>query len=270
MAEYLIQEQTLIKLADAIRSKTGKTGAFTIDDMTSNILELNSSGTGSEIAEPYVVYTYDDEKHITGVALYNFKIIPSYMFYNKSTSSGSFIHLKTVDFSGSPELEAILDYAFYCCVNLELTSLPDSINYIGASAFYKCSGISLSVIPESIYSIGDSAFGYCTGITHIELRCTHLATATRNVSSNGAVSYVVTGGKRIFANCTNLESVWIRDTCNNISASSTSYSPFMACSALTTIYAEDAYKESGWGEYFAYNTTSASVPVVYGQTTCPW
>ena len=60
MAEYLIQEETLTGIADAIRSKTGETGAISVSDMVSKIEGLQAGGSGGASIETCTVTLLSD------------------------------------------------------------------------------------------------------------------------------------------------------------------------------------------------------------------
>ena len=225
-------------------------------DEAKAVLSCNSGGSGSGImpTEPYVEYTMDVDGNIIGVALFGFIEIPSHMFavymdYDVMPT------LKNVDFSGSPNLTSIGDFAFFNCTNLALTSLPEGLTSIGSDAFSGCTSLALTSLPESLTSISSSAFNGCTGLINMEIEAATLGTGTK-----------------IFNRCTGLQNIWIRNTCDTITATKASNAPFTGCSTTLTIYAEDSTKQSGWGTYFNRTGPSGAttVTVIYNQTTCPW
>ena len=63
MSEYLIQEETLIDIADSIRSKTGTAEQLAVSEFASTIRSIETSGSsgGDPITTEYV-YTYDGDK----------------------------------------------------------------------------------------------------------------------------------------------------------------------------------------------------------------
>ena len=59
MAEYLIQDTTLTAIADAIRSKTGKTDAIPVPDMPTEIASITAeSGGSSGSSEDFCYVTF--------------------------------------------------------------------------------------------------------------------------------------------------------------------------------------------------------------------
>lgn len=54
MADYVIKDTTLSDIANAIRSKTGKTGQIRTDAMKDEIMSISSGGSGEE--DTYILY----------------------------------------------------------------------------------------------------------------------------------------------------------------------------------------------------------------------
>lgn len=286
MAKYSIEEQTLDNIANAILAKTGSSTALTPEQMPTAIAGIQ---TGENIDGPYIEYGLNEDGNIASAKMNGLSEVRSYQFYNIS-------ELETVDFSQSniisigsyafslckklnftslpdsitnikmrafeyceelaltllPNNITDLPYgAFSCCYKLSLTSLPNSITSIGNQAFFECKRINISSLPGSITSLGTRAFYHCTGITRIEI---------------GAKAI----GAQAFEECTGLQEVWIRNTCETITATSITTSPFYGCSRTLKIYAEASEKQSGFGSYFNCVDSGVFVEVVYNQTTCPW
>ena len=66
-----------------------------------------------------------------------------------------------------PKVTSIGKYAFYCCDNLALTSLPSGVTSIGDNAFEGCTNLALTSLPSGVTSIGQHAFRYCDGLTSL-------------------------------------------------------------------------------------------------------
>lgn len=71
MAEYIIQEETLVGIADAIRSKTGESGRVAVADMAEKISEIAVGGGGADAVYKVIVLDYDgsvlvEESHSEG------------------------------------------------------------------------------------------------------------------------------------------------------------------------------------------------------------
>ncbi|MDE6013422.1 MAG: leucine-rich repeat domain-containing protein, partial [Anaeroplasmataceae bacterium] len=77
--------------------------------------------------------------------------------------------LKSVRFVGGTGLESIADETFMNCPKLLMTSVPDSVTYIGQQAFYGDSSFTKFKIPESVTYIGNAAVGGCINLTEIEI-----------------------------------------------------------------------------------------------------
>ena len=114
---------------------------------------------------------------------------------------------------------------FSGCTSLEKISLPMGITSIKNHAFYNCTSLTEISLPRTLKSIDYYAFYNCTGLQSIELP-----------DSVTAISGYA------FRNCTALTSVELPLSWETLQAGSSSYSdrsPFVGCSALTTIALPD-------------------------------
>ena len=135
MADYLVTDNELASVADAIRAKGGTTEQLSFPAGFVSAVESIQSGGGSGAKEPYIEETYD--------------------------ANGNLIDVNLVGYT------AIRKGAFYACTNLALTSLPSGITSIGDSAFNSCANLALTSLPSGIMAIGAYAFGNCTELTSI-------------------------------------------------------------------------------------------------------
>ena len=85
------------------------------------------------------------------------------------------------------------------------------------------------------------------------------------------VSTICTG-TRIVQACTGLQKVWLRSSCETVTAGSGTYAPFTGCVSGLLLFAEPAEKPAGWGSFFNRVTTGGAVEasVTWGQTARPW
>lgn len=152
-------------------------------------------------------------------------------------------------------LTAISDYAFSNCGNITVSALPAGLTSIGTNAFASCKKITVSLLPAGVASVGALAFYGCTSIVNMEIAAEVLGTGTK-----------------IFQNCTGLQNVWIRSSCETITAASAAYSQFYGCAGALAIFAEPGSKPAGWGDYFNRTGTGGgtTAAVVWGQTARPW
>ena len=227
MAKYLIDDSTLISIADVIRDKTGSSQGITPESMATEITNMSSGN----IEGPYIEETYD--------------------------SSGNLIEAKMVGYT------KIRDYMFYECRNLTLTSLPSGITSIGRNAFYDCNNLALTSLPSGITAIGQYAFYNCSklaltslpsGITRIEnytfSDCTKLETMRVHSGINEIKN-------QSFSGCTNLIEVTFEGTPTTINGLA-----FYNCKNLTTInvpWSEGEVANAPWGATNAtinYNYTA--------------
>lgn len=188
------------KPLDAENGSTFKeidTGRVFRYDKENNIwIEWKSTTGGAGATEPYIEETYDADGNLIDVKMYGYTKVRDYLFYN--------------------------------CTHLALTSLPESITSIGASAFVGCSNLTLTSLPEGLTSIGESAFRKCPN-----LALTSLPEGLRVI------------GNRAFQGCTSLTSITFKGTPTTIGSA-----PFNGCTNLTDIkvpWAEGAVSGAPWG-----------------------
>jgi len=119
----------------------------------------------------------------------------------------------------------IAPYAFYSCVTLALTSLPDRITSIGTYAFYNCAGITFASLPDKITSLGAHSFDGCTGITIHELpqKITSIPAYTfqhcKGITSMVIHEGITSIGDNAFAFCENLVSIAFAEGLTSIGVS---------------------------------------------------
>ena len=167
----------LTAIANAIRAKTGGTDSLTLDQMASEIDNIQSGGA----TEPYIEEVYDSNGNLIDVNMHGYTKIRNYAFYSCSR-----LALTSLP-SG---LTSIGSNAFYSCSRLALTSLPSGLTNIGIEAFYDCRSLVLTSLPSGLTNIGYCAFSYCTGLTSITFEGT-----PTSISS------------KAFSNCTNLTTI---------------------------------------------------------------
>lgn len=108
MAKYSIEEQTLDNIANAILAKTGSSTALTPEQMPTAIADIE---IGESVKEPYAEYVFNETGDVISATLCGFEKISKYEFYNRP-------YLSEVDFSRSPNITSIENYAFDGCSNL--------------------------------------------------------------------------------------------------------------------------------------------------------
>ena len=224
----------------------GKDGARSYGEAVINITE-NYAGGGSGGTEPYVEYQLDENGQIITAKLIGFYSIPQKLLYSQP-------EVRSIDLSGSPNLETILDWAFGNSTKLvSIIGMPDSLTSIGSNAFNGCTSLALTSLPANLTSIGDSAFNNCTSLTNLEICAESI-------------------GLRCFSFCTGLRNVWFRNQVKTITAASQTSCPFYGAYSSLNIYAEPSSRPSGWGYYYNRTGTSGShtCPVTYDQTTSPF
>lgn len=145
----------------------------------------------------------------------------------------------------SEGVTSIGQYAFYFCTSLSEVSLPNTLEYLGASAFEGCSALKTVVIPNSVTDINDHAFARCTSLEFVDLpdhldriqlstfyKCEALKMIDipQSVTTIDEYAFLCCYslenldlpdnlrriGGRAFLNCTNLKSLTIPATVNSV------------------------------------------------------
>lgn len=236
MAIYRIEEESLVAIADEVRTLAGSQEEMSVSDMVGNLGEANSevseqSDLIAEIASALEGkaaggggnYEYEDAI-VTGT-------LSSY-FNDRVTTIGSNVfnscaNLTTVSF---PICTSIGPYAFYTCKSLTTISFPIATT-IGSHAFGQCSDLTSANFP-SVSSIGTYAFNSCIQLTtaNFPAATTIGVYAFAQCYSLTTISFpVVTRiGSNAFDTCTQLTTVDF-PACTTIG----SYA-FYSCTRLTT------------------------------------
>lgn len=177
--------------------------------------------------------------------------------------------LKTFD---APELTTISrSYVFADCNTMESIELNKLSSMSGNYNFQNCTYLTnvnfplLTTIPNytftgntalnnvsipSVTTINNNGFYNCRSLNKIQLPAT-----LTNI------------GQAAFRNCAGLQKIWIPKECVTITASSSSasYRPFNYARNLE-IYTDADSKQSGWGTYWNYLTSSMQATVHYSST----
>ena len=253
---YAMTSDEYSKIADAIRTKTGKTGQLLGSEFATAIAEIDSNDPS---------YAWNSEEVVI-----NTGDIPDYAFYNntkikKATIGAGVTSIGKFFCKGCTALETVVFKATNCTCNYNATSsdsnvafngcnalkevvfegvetipahflgsysqrttnptitIPNTVKTIGNYAFIRFNGLKQLTIPDSVTSIGQSAFEGCTGLTSITI-------------PDGVTSI----GQSAFSGCTGLTNITIPDSVTSIGQSA-----FQGCTGLTSITIPDSVTSIG-------------------------
>lgn len=145
MSEMIIQRESLVAMANAIREFTGETKLYSLDEIYEKLC-------------PDFIYKLTKDE-------YQFTSIPEGI---TKIGNGAFSGNTKLSLTSLPDsILTIGESAFSNCPNLALTSLPQNLTSIGPNAFAYCPGLTLTSLPESLTSIDSRAFGYCSGLISV-------------------------------------------------------------------------------------------------------
>ena len=188
----------LTAIGDAIRAKTGKTDALTLDAMVTEIGSISGGGsdafisidsdwnmTGSieEVPDKFLYCNVSSVQSIlnsqiksvnfpnaTSVGVYAFPYcaIPSFTLPALTTAgNNAFNNCSQVTSFDLPALTTAGNYAFSSCSSLTSLDLP-ALTTAGNSAFNSCSSLTSLDLP-ALTTAGNSAFNYCSSLTSLDL-----------------------------------------------------------------------------------------------------
>ena len=174
MAEYFVQRDTLISIADAVRRKTQTTGTIKVSSLADKIKEIkitNEVLNENNEFRGFIDGTITEVDHSTAESLC------MYAFSNCSL-------LTRVNL---PELKDIPSYAFYRCSNLTHITLP-LVTKINENAFAYCTSLNKIDLP-SVTSILTYVFNNCTALNALILRSSTMCTlSSTNSLSNTPIA----------------------------------------------------------------------------------
>ena len=161
-----IETTELVKIANAIRTKTGTTDKISLEDMPAKIAAIESSGDTS-VEDGLVTGT------ITEFSNNRVASVGSYAFaYCSRLTSVSF-----------PAATTIAGCAFLLCSRLTSVSFPAATT-IGGYAFQRCSSLTSVNFPK-VTMISNSAFQSCSSLTTLYLTGSSLCSLTASTAFTG-------------------------------------------------------------------------------------
>ncbi|MBQ6488233.1 MAG: leucine-rich repeat domain-containing protein [Solobacterium sp.] len=211
MAYYKILDTALTAIANAIRSKTGRSAALTPAQMVTEINSLPDEEPDALLSRILQNNrTYDIETSAPGVK--------DYTFYNAKIGRFAALNAARVGiyaFSHSlvsdlyfPVADTLWGYSFEYCT--ELTTLTAAmfpvLQNLSQYVFWYCTGL-VSVVLPAVTTIGQYTFAYDTaletaefeGATTVSYRAFHQDTALARVKLGGTSI-----AAQVFAGCTSL------------------------------------------------------------------
>ena len=249
MAEYIIQDTTLIGIADSIRAKTGKTDSIPVPDMRSQIDSIPLGGDDetmkSLIDRSIVSVTVTDG--VTSIGKYAFDecknlekaVLPQSVTEIKDNAFANCSNLKNVELPNG--ITSFKFQSFANCSSLELTHLPDETKDINGQAFINCKSLKISKLPDKLEILKDFCFANIPNL--------RISTIPKSVKSIG--NYIFNNNENTY--------ITFEGTPNSISSAS-----FSGVSNLTVInvpWSEGEVANAPWG------ATNATINYNYTEVT---
>ena len=165
-------------IANAIRSKTGKTATIKPVDMATEIESIQAGGGENKLPQlvdgSITTVTANDLAGVTKIRSYAFAFskITNITFPDSLTEIGQY----SIYFCSSltsitipANVTSIGGYAFSNCSSLTSITIPANVTSIGGGAFFYCSSLTSINIPDSVTSISSDTFGFCSSLTQITI-----------------------------------------------------------------------------------------------------
>lgn len=257
----------LTAIADAIRGKTGRTDALTLDQMAEAVAGLSSSGDSSMSTLIDGTITEISDDTVKTIQLYKFfqcselqtanfpeaTIVAAYAFQGcgllhtvnipKATMVGVYGFSGTaITVADFPHMVTVNDYAFSSCKRLATINLPEATTVEGY-AFQWCSSLKNVVLPK-VSAVTNYLFANCAALESIDF---------------GAATSIA---KYAFNYCSSLKTLILRNTnqvCSLVNMSMFFDTPFEAGGTGGTVYVPEALIESYkaasyWSSLYNYGT----------------
>lgn len=159
----------------------------------------------------------------------NIQFIAAHAFRNNTSLEHLVIPEGTLYIYGS---------AFQGCVNLKTIEFADSLEKIGKNAFRGCTSLQELQFPSNLRSIGEGAFFGCNSLKDLTISCTYHVELGEEAFANCFnletvfLEFVYTLPSRVFMNCKKLHTVIALDS------STVRHAAFVGCTSLQSAYFE--------------------------------
>lgn len=184
-------------IADAIRSKTGKTETMSLDDMPNEIEAIEGGGGGEEnqlhsTLDGTLTYIDSNVTKVIGYACYGITSLKTVNLPN-ATSIGSYAFrgCSGITEFNAPNATTVSTYAFYGCSNLLEISFQN-ISQVAGTCFYQCTKLKKADFGPKCKTLSGSSLAYCSALDHLILRYTDgvVSIATNTFSGANFTGYV--------------------------------------------------------------------------------
>ena len=212
----------LTAIADAVREKTGSTGAMSLDDIPVAVSSLGAGG-GDTSAEDAVIsgtvveYTNNRVESIGRYIFQNNTALKKVTFNNvKTVKQSAFSGCTYMESVSMPKLETVDYEGFRSCQYLNWTELPSGLKSVGQGGFYFCNKLAVKNFPSTLTSIGSQGFQQCTKMTEANFYSDVTIGAQAFYQCNGLTKLYFKGKPTLdsgthFRGCTQLKTVEFDD-----------------------------------------------------------
>lgn len=168
MAKKLYPEESVQAIADAIRTKTGKSDKMTVGEMSGEIEGIEKGWSVDEIAERSI------SDNISGATTY--------------VKSDSFRGCKKITGISFPNATTLGGYSFSSCVKLTQTDIP-AVSFLGEYCFYNCTSLKMIDCPN-LMNLGSN----CLRLSALATLIMRLGAVATLVNVNAFISTPIASG----------------------------------------------------------------------------
>lgn len=175
MTKMLVEDTSLVAVADAIRTKGGTTNALVFPDGFVSAIEGIQSGTNYAIAIVDGSLTEITADMLEGCTKIRKNVFSEASIYN-AVLPETVTSIETNAFRDNP---------------LSTIVLPSKLTSIGTYAFYNCVWLTSVLIPSEVTSIGVNAFRNCSRLTTLEMKPTTPPTLGSYAIANSGLTQII-------------------------------------------------------------------------------
>lgn len=236
VVDSAVLDTKLTSVADAIRSKTGKTDKLTLEQMPGEIEGIQAGGDDSFLLEynnnALTEFSNDEITSLTALQFKGFTALeyvnlPNVTSFNGTDKFNGCSALKTINV---PKLNSLPDRSFDGCSNL--TAFAASLNQaVGGDAFRNCSNLIKVDLGHTAY-FWNAVFQGCTSLKTVIIRNGGVM-GLKNVNSftdtpfasggTGGTVYVPSALIESYQTATNWSTLYAAGTCNFVAIEGSEY-----------------------------------------------
>lgn len=205
---YLVEGDTLTGLADAVRAKTGVSGAMTPAVIGETFENWEVEDKTEQIVDGSIKQYSNDQLKTLGLGAFAYcqNLFSVNLPVCTQVTSSAFTNCSSLVYIDFPKCTRIFYNAFKNCISLTSVSFP-ACQRIDNEAFGNCTSLVYANFPVCSY-IDNGVFSNCINLVSVSLpACSFIGSAfqsCKNITSINLPSCTKISGYGTFSNCINL------------------------------------------------------------------